>query len=332
MLELLSMKHRHLYIIIDANINRISEGLRTIEEYTRFISQNVSHTQALSEFRKTVNQLEPSLAAQLSIRDIKKDVRATDIPQKRENVKAVLKANFKRVQEALRVLEEYTGNEAYCRLRYDAYALEKDILLPLLKPLGLQGIYVISDMPEHLIDSMDNGASIIQLRDKYADKHEIFEKASYIAPIAKKRGVHFIINDFMDIAMLVDADGLHTGQDDLPIPSIRELLGEHKWIGRSTHTPEQGRIAQEQGADYVSVGPLWETPSKPGRQGIGFCYLSQASDILHIPYVAIGGITLENCDQVAPFRPPMVGVIRDYQRITDIRKRCIVDQSPNQSH
>ena len=121
--------------------------------------------------------------------------------------------------------------------------------------------------------------------------------------------------------LAVDADGLHTGQDDLPIQIQRQWIGPHKIIGKTTHTLDQGLTAQSQGADYVSVGPLWKTPSKPNRDAIGFDYLKAAASQLRIPYVAIGGVNLSNIDQLIPFNPPIIGLIRAYEDIPLLLKK-----------
>lgn len=300
--------------VIDANINRVAEGYRVIEEYTRFVLSDDALTQALSKARKELNESESNLAENLSIRNTDSDARARELPRKRVDLVSLLKANFKRVQEGLRVLEEYTGNPVYNRLRYDAYDLEKDILLPLTKPQIVKGVYLISDSIDVLRKGLDWQVSLIQLRDKSASKSDIFEKAQRIAPEAKKAGVPFIVNDFIDIAMSVDAEGLHTGQDDIPVNELRAILGAHKLLGRTTHSLDQGKLAVHQGADYVSVGPLWETPSKPGRAGIGFEYLEQ-KDTLGVPIVAIGGVNKSNIESVMAYQPDMVGLIRDYENV-----------------
>lgn len=304
--------------ILDANINRVSEGLRVIEDYVRFVRNNKVLTDRLVTLRHQINRSESKPAANLAIRDTDLDVRAKEVPAKRQEIVSLLKANFKRVQEGLRVLEEYTGNSLYNGIRYDAYALEKDVLLPLLKPQVLKGVYFISDSVAHISQAIDWGVSMVQLRDKYGKKSDILEKAKRLSDKAKEASIPFIINDFLDIALLVDADGLHTGQDDLCIAEQRKLLGEHKLIGRTTHSLEQGLAAQIAGADYVSVGPIWETPSKPGRAGIGFDYLALASESLSVPFVAIGGVNADNIREVLACNPTMIGLIRDFPRIREI--------------
>ena len=308
--------------VLDANINRVAEGLRVIEEYTRFISKNKSQTDLLASWRKQVSHQESvHPASLLMIRDITQDMRAKETPTVRLRLLDLLTANFKRVSEGLRVLEEYTGQASYNRLRYDVYTLEKEILLPLYQRRIRPGIYLISDDPDVLIQGLDWGVSLIQLRGKQSSKETLLKQARFVVKHAKKAGIPFIINDYLDIALLVDADGFHSGQDDLSVVEQRRVLGAHKLIGKTTHSLAQGLKAQRDGADYVSVGPIWETPSKAGRKGIGFAYLEAAKDQLTIPYVAIGGIDLGRLEQLIPYRPPLIGLIRDYGNIPAMMAR-----------
>ncbi len=312
--------------IIDANLNRASEGLRVVEDYCRFIIKDKLSTDALSQLRKKLNLSEKNPEKNLLIRNTESDMRAKETPTQRKNTLDVLKANFKRAQEACRTLEEYTGNSLYTDIRYDLYDLEKTIILRALKKHIKPGIYLISDNPDTLIQGAKWGASLIQLRDKYATKETRFNKAKQLAEQAKDLNTPFIINDDMDIALLVDADGFHSGQDDLSVKDQRTLLGDHKIIGKTTHNLEQGLSAQQDGADYVSVGPLWETPSKPNRSAIGFDYLKEAKTALNIPYVGIGGIDETRFDTVLDYAPPLIGLIRAYEHIPDFLKRFEASQ------
>jgi thiamine-phosphate pyrophosphorylase len=306
--------------IIDANLNRASEGLRVIEDFCRFVSQNKAQTDALSSLRKRLNLSETSPEKNLAVRNTEGDMRAKETPTKRSSDKDLLKANFKRAEEACRVLEEYTGNSLYNEIRYDLYQLEKTVLLPLFKKEFKRGIYLISDDPDTLKKGLDWGVSLIQLRDKNGSKETRLNKAAHLQPLAKKAGCPLIINDDLDIALLVDSDGFHSGQNDLPVSEQRKLLGDHKIIGKTTHNLEQGLHAQADGADYVSVGPLWETPSKPGRIPIGLDYLKQAKAQLHIPYVAIGGIEPSRFEEVLAHQPPLIGFIRASESIPHLKK------------
>ena len=308
--------------ILDANLNRLSEGLRVIEDYCRFVASAKELSQQLATLRQRIPSIEGTgeYLAQLQSRDTESDMRAGEVPATRQDTQDVLTANFKRAQQALRVLEEYSGNAQYTECRYQLYDLEKDLLLLVAKPEIKPGVYLISDQVSVLEKGLDWGVSFIQLRDKHADKASIFKRCQQIVPTAKAAGIPFIVNDFLDIAVAVDADGLHSGQDDIPIPEIRKILGDHRIIGRSTHSLDQGQAAQAAGADYVSVGPLWETPSKPGRSAIGLDYLKAAAEQLHIPYVAIGGISMQQFPEVMSYQPPMIGLIRDYENVPEMLK------------
>jgi thiamine-phosphate pyrophosphorylase len=306
--------------VIDANINRVSEGLRVIEEYTRFVWKEKKLTKILSSLRKSLNDVLPQSDSLLHIRDIELDMRAKEIPTERKTLKALLIANFKRVEEGLRVLEEYTGNPAFNSARYDVYQLEKKIILPLSKGSLKSGIYLISSEVDVLKKGIEWGVSLVQLRDKTSSKQSLLERAINVKTYLKNTDTKFIINDFLDIALFVDADGLHTGQDDIDLSQLRTVIGEHKLLGRTTHSLEQGLEAEAQGADYVSVGPVWETPSKPGRSGIGFDYLEKAKTSLTIPYVAIGGINADRIKEVIDYAPPLVGLIRDFENIPTYQK------------
>ncbi|HWY79013.1 MAG TPA: thiamine phosphate synthase [Candidatus Sulfotelmatobacter sp.] len=314
------MKHTY-HQIIDANLNRVSEGFRVIEDYTRFIAKQKSFTDQLAKLRKQINRSESDLVNNLLIRNTDEDMRAKEIPQKREDIVDLLKANFKRIEEGLRVLEEYTGNALYNEIRYAAYELEKAVVLHTMKKNIMPGIYLISDDITILEQGLKWGVSVIQLRDKQSPKQEVLRKALAIKEKAKKANIPFIINDYIDIAMVSDADGLHTGQDDLDLPLIRKMLGPQKIIGRSTNTLEQGIEAQKQGADYIGIGPIWSTISKPERAPIGLDYLRKAQKEIAIPYVAIGDVTLSHMADIASFRPPLVALIRAYREIPAIQKK-----------
>ena len=306
--------------IIDANINRLAEGLRCIEEYVRFVANHHQHAQQLADMRKKASLSISQSSPQLNARDTFKDTRAKEAPRKRTDIKDLLLANFKRVTESCRVLEEYTGKIEFNHIRYDCYELEKEIILNLLKPeIITPGIYLISDDPDVLKYGIKHNVSLIQLRDKHATKEEIYNKCKTVCSFLTDTSPPFIINDHLDIALSLDADGLHTGQDDIDISIQRKLLGPHKLIGRTTSNLNLGLQAKKESADYVSAGPIWETPSKPGRACIGFDYLKEAAK-LDIPYVAIGGINKENIESVLEHKPPLVAVIRAYKDIPSFDK------------
>lgn len=177
------------------------------------------------------------------------------------------------------------------------------------KPLFPQGLYGITaekfslgrSNPEVAQAMIDGGVKIIQYREKRPQKNfrRILDECRAIRALTRAAGVLFIVNDYVDIALLAEADGVHVGQDDLPVPEVRRLIGPHKLIGLSTHSPEQAREAHEMGADYIGVGPLFSTRTKEDVcDPVGLTYLEYAVQQVRLPFVAIGGIKLHNIDEV----------------------------------
>lgn len=142
------------------------------------------------------------------------------------------------------------------------------------------------------------GAQILQLRNKTGKREEVLEQAKALRELTRKFHVPFIINDYPDIVLEVDADGVHLGQDDMPISEARAMLGPDRIIGISTHNLQQALAAEQDGADYIGVGPVFPTDTKPGRAAVTTSYVKEAARHISIPFVAIGGITLNNVDAV----------------------------------
>jgi thiamine-phosphate pyrophosphorylase len=164
------------------------------------------------------------------------------------------------------------------------------------------------------------GADFLQLRAKGHPPAEIEALARRILPLCRAAGIPFIVNDHPAIAAAVDADGVHLGQDDGPLVPVRELLGPGKLIGRSTHAPEQARAAMEEGFDYIGFGPLFPTPTKLGRPGIGLADLAavQAEVGSRIPVFAIGGIRRDNLAGVLAAGARNVVIVSDLLTAPDI--------------
>ncbi|WP_054023694.1 thiamine phosphate synthase [Bacillus sp. FJAT-28004] len=156
------------------------------------------------------------------------------------------------------------------------------------------GKSVVEVMEQALI----GGAQIVQLRNKTGTREEVLEEAKALRILTRRYNVPFIINDYPDIVLETDADGVHLGQDDMPIAKARELLGPDRIIGISTHNLLQALAAEQEGADYIGVGPVYPTETKPGRTAVTTSYVAEAAHHVTIPFVAIGGITLGNVDAV----------------------------------
>jgi thiamine-phosphate pyrophosphorylase len=173
-------------------------------------------------------------------------------------------------------------------------------------------LYVISDAVSALKVAVDGGAAIVQLRDKLSGEEIILKKALEITAYQQVRPFVFILNDDPALAVRIGADGVHIGQD-MSTEEIRKIVGDGMIIGKTTHNMEQGKQAIQDGADYISVGPVYTTPTKPGRPAVGLDYVRAAAEGLSIPFVAIGGIDLSNIDDVLAAGARTIGVVRAYR-------------------
>ena len=147
-------------------------------------------------------------------------------------------------------------------------------------------------------EAIIGGVDVIQLRDKESPVKKIVEVANRLRELARKRNVSFIVNDRVDIALAVDAHGVHLGEDDLPLNLARQILGRDKIIGVSTHNLAQAKEAEKMGADYISVGAIFSTETKSDALVVGVELISEIADNIGIPFVAIGGINPDNVEEV----------------------------------
>lgn len=168
------------------------------------------------------------------------------------------------------------------------------------------------------------GIGIIQYREKkhILSSRQILAECREIREITRDAGVTFIVNDHVDVAMLVDADGVHVGQDDLPVAEVRRLLGPKKIIGLSTHSPRQAEEAAGLGADYIGVGPIFATRTKEDVcDPVGFSYLEWVRDNISLPYVAIGGIKLHNIGEIVSRGAKTICLVTEIVGAPDIVSR-----------
>ncbi len=168
-------------------------------------------------------------------------------------------------------------------------------------------------------EAMDGGADVIQLRDKESDPADVVEAGRAMRKAIGKDKALFIINDSPDIALAVDADGVHLGQEDMPAIGARSILGRSKIIGLSTHSAEQAAAAQNSGADYIGVGPVFATPTKPGYKAVGLDLIRKVNKIRGLPFVVIGGIDESNIDEVIAAGALRIAVVRAVCGADDIR-------------
>lgn len=173
-------------------------------------------------------------------------------------------------------------------------------------------IYAISDSTKILKNAINDGALVIQLRDKSGDLDAIKEKALEIMAYKNNHAFIFILNDHPLIAVNIGADGVHIGQDISSIET-RKIVGPDLIIGKTTHSIEQAFAAQSEGVDYISAGPIYDTPTKPGRKAVGLEYIKVVAENIHLPFVAIGGIDPTNIDAVLNAGAKTIGVVRSAQ-------------------
>lgn len=304
--------------IIDANLNRAREAARAAEEYARFVLDSAETARRLKQLRHKLRDLAETLDAGtgrlIAARDTPRDVGtriSTPSESRRATSADVAAAALKRLEEALRVVEEYakTRSPDAARsaeaLRYEAYAIESELLGPRPRLEGAR-LYVIvttalcggRDAAEVTRSAIGGGAEIIQLREKQMDGAKFLAAAKRLREVTAELGALFIVNDRADVAAASDADGVHLGQADLPCGEARDMLGSGAVVGVSTHSIEQARRAADDGADYIGVGTVFATETKPPDRLAGLEYVRAVADEVTIPFFAIGGINAGNMPSV----------------------------------
>ena len=317
--------------IIDANLNRGNEALRVLEEITRFILDDKNLSEELKLMRHQLSMVqEADYSKLLAARDTENDVGISiKNPDKRCGIETIFKANIKRLQQVLRVLAEYSVNNpehaaTFETMRYKTYTLEK-IMWDKLKEqynkymLENKKLYLVTnsdkfetetDFLNAVASDLQGGVDILQLREKTMCANKFIELGKKIKLLCAEYNTTFIVNDRVDIAYILEADGVHLGQDDMDVASARKILGNNAIIGISTHAPEQAKKAVGDGADYIGVGPVFTTPTKPTTKSVGLEYVNWVSKNIQIPYFAIGGINLENVDEVVKNGAKRIAVVR----------------------
>ncbi|MDY6783999.1 MAG: thiamine phosphate synthase [Cyanobacteriota bacterium] len=318
-------QHGHqqaIYRILDANLDRAREGLRIIEEWCRF---GLNASQMTLECKQMRQELANWHALELrNARDTPGDP-GTDLSHPREerrgSVEEVLQANLCRVEEALRVLEEYgklykPEMGAACKqMRYRVYVLESDLLAQKRhQQLHRSLLYLVASPGDYAFAAVEaalqGGLTLVQYRDKNADDCDRLHEAQRLCQLCHSYGALFLMNDRIDLALAVNADGVHLGQQDVPIALARQLLGSQRIVGRSTTNGSEMEKAIAEGADYIGVGPVYSTPTKPDKAAAGLEYVRYAAEHSTVPWFAIGGIDPKNIHEVIAAGGDRVAVVR----------------------
>jgi len=304
--------------IVDAAANRAREGLRVLEDYTRFALDDAHLTRRLKQCRHNLREALSRLPAAglLRSRDTEADV-GTSIATHAETVRTspsdVARAACKRVQEAVRSLEEFgklwsaAAASELERLRYEMYTLEKAIFLTDLNRRNLASRRLYFLLTESLCHhgagpavrgALAGGAGIVQLREKELPDRRLIDYGRQVREWTREAGALYIMNDRADLAVVTEADGVHVGQDELSVKEARAIVGPDRLIGVSTHTIEQARQAVLDGADYLGVGPIFPSATKTFDSLAGLDFVRQVAAEITLPWFAIGGISPENLDGV----------------------------------
>jgi thiamine-phosphate pyrophosphorylase len=306
--------------ILDANLNRATEGLRVIEDYCRFALDDGHLTQRCKQMRHDlVTALEeistPALAA---ARESQTDVGAeVSTPQEgeRASLEHVAAASWQRVQQALRVIDECLklvapdSASAVEQLRYQAYTLAKACTIAAngIDRLATARLIVLFDgassersFLRRIQSLIAAGVPMLQLREKRMSDRKLLERARLLRQVIDEAGGGplLIINDRVDLAVLARADGVHIGQDELTLRDARKIVGTEMLIGVSTHNIEQARQAVLDGANYIGCGPVFPSSTKQFKRFPGVNFLKQVAAEISLPAFAIGGVKTSNLYKV----------------------------------
>ena len=303
--------------VFDANLNRAREALRLCEDWSRFVLDDAALCADLKILRHDLAGATKFHAEQsMTSRDTRADVGtaiSTPAEQRRSDLGAAVTAAGKRFGEAARVIEEVlktvdpTSAAVVEQVRYRFYTIEQRLAATIRPETKLRDVRIYVILTEAVCKAdwlataeacLAGGAEAIQLREPDMDAAELLRRAKILAELCKVGGALSIINDRPDIALLSGADGVHVGQTDLPPEEARRIVGRDKFVGVSTHNLEQIKAARLAGADYVGVGPVFPSTTKPRNIDPGLSFAKAAAELNALPTFAIGGITAGNAPSV----------------------------------
>ncbi len=329
-----------IHQIIDANLDRAREGLRVLEDWARFGLGGNDYVTKIKNFRQILgkNHLEVYKESRNYIEDKCKGLTHQE-QIKRGTPSQIISSNSARVQEALRVIEEFSrvhNNELSniaSKIRYEIYTLEIDLLS--LCKLNKSGeilkendLYVITDQRKNLLkiieEILNAGVKIIQHRFKTGTDKDNLQEAIQIKNLCEKYNSIFIINDRVDIALASNADGVHLGQDDLGLKTARKLLGYSKIIGISANNEIDISNALKDGCDYIGIGPVFETSTKKDKKPLGIEKIKTLTKDINIPWFAIGGVTKNNISYLKSNGFKKVALVSQLMNSEDPKEEAIM--------
>ncbi|MGY2793697.1 thiamine-phosphate pyrophosphorylase [Thermostichus sp. MS-CIW-36] len=329
------MKPQAVARILDANLDRAREGLRVLEEWFRFGLEEGELSAECKAMRQALARWhsDPLRLARDTPADPGTQISHPQEEQRRD-LRHLLQANCSRVQEALRVLEEY-GKLAESHhwvapglaklakdMRYRLYVLESELLGGSLRQRLLAAhLYLVTSPVPHWLEvvekSLRGGVTLVQYRRKNLPDGEMLQDLKQLRQLCDRYQALMIVNDRVDLALLSQADGVHLGQTDLPVAEARQLLGSQRLIGLSTTNAEELAQALNSDVDYIGVGPVYPTPTKAEKPPAGLEYVRLAAEKAHLPWFAIGGIDPHNLPEVRRAGATRVAVVRALMEAAD---------------
>lgn len=309
--------------ILDANFNRATEGLRVIEDLIRFNPNHLSSCEPLKKLRHELFDLLKEESILLVGSRIGSVEKGRGIKGKTEYDRTdsidLIRSNFKRAQEAIRVLEEVSklsrpdAAEAFEKVRYKLYDLENELIVS--NPFPKNCLYALVTKSLCKLDPLDvvkgirdGGADVIQLREKGMEDGEFIKWAREVKKELEGSQVKLVINDRVHIASIIEAAGVHLGQGDFIIEDAKKILHPWQWVGRSTNCIEVAKEFERQGHTYIGVGPIYETQTKLHRKPVGLSYIKEVNEQCSIPYVAIGSVNRDSFDAVLSAQPKGIAI------------------------
>ncbi len=303
--------------ILDASINRATEGLRVVEAFSRMVLNDAFLSSQLKQLRHDLVEGCATIetASRLQSRNSEGDVGRnvqTESEYRRDDFESLIRSNMSRVQQASRTIEEFSKAHfpevaiSIEQVRYQSYTIEKAVFNTAFNRARFEKahLYVLVDARgersgfanlKTLVGILiEAGVDLIQLRDKSLTDNELVSAGKLIGSLTQETKTCWVMNDRVDLCIAAGADGVHLGQDDLSVHEARMILRPNQFIGVSTHSIEQARQAVIDGADYIGVGPVFPSQTKSFDSHVGVELVAQVVTEISLPAFAIGGIDASN--------------------------------------
>ena len=329
-----------IFQIIDANLDRAREGLRVLEDWARFGLGENEYVRKIKNFRQILGKNHLQIYKQTRNYHEDQSKGLTHIEQfKRKTPEQIINSNAGRVQEALRVIEEFSRihnhnlSKIASEIRYEIYTIEIDLLSlsrhkMSVKLLKENDLYVITEQKENLLEILEEiliaGVKIVQHRFKKGTDMENLRQAIQMKDLCNRYNALFIINDRVDIALASNADGIHLGQNDLDLKTARKLLGHSKIIGISANNEIEISNALKGGCDYLGIGPVFKTITKKDKKPLGIEKIRKLTEDLNIPWFAIGGVTTKNISYLKKYGFKKFALVSQLMNSEDPKEDAII--------